>query len=294
MSITYSFSDNVIYGTDDINNITKRLCGAGVAPFPAKDTYNVSDLNSLTSAVVGQGAALEGCKCTAETLDGENIISVAQGIVYFENGAALEVDEDGYSLTVPISTPGYVYAYFSTGLQTADILFAENLPTDGYAVPLAQLLTDNSLRDCRSFARSKVATFGKNAMLAAKMERVDEPFEYNGKYVIQKLSEVDLSKFNYAAVTSGGGGFYFPEMYGLSYTAVFDLNDNEIKLNLRYNGEDMHKWDTSYFYTSSAVSTSGKYYLEVIGTELCLLCSCSEDNKESVRDNASICYVCLM
>ncbi len=295
MSITYSFSDNITYGTDDINNITKRLCGAGVAPFPAKDTYNVSDLNSLTAAVVGQGVALDGCRCTAETLEGENKISVAQGIVYFENGAVLEVDHKGYTLNVPINTPGYVYAYFSSGLQTGDILFAEMLPTDGYAVPLAQIMTDNSLRDCRSFACSKVATIGKNATLNITMERVAEPYRHNDKYVVQRLSGVDLSKFNYAAVTAGDGSFYFPEIRGWCHTAFFSLNDNENKLSLYYNGEELDKHGASYFYMYSTSSfTNVLLYIEVIGTELCLLCNCDDDEKNFVRDEAPICRVSLM
>ncbi|MBE7024242.1 MAG: hypothetical protein E7412_07250, partial [Ruminococcaceae bacterium] len=96
MAILYSFLDNVSYGTDDINNITRRLVGAGVAPFPAKDSYSTSDLNLLTEAVAASGVMLDGCKCSLLCNGDTNEISVAQGIVYFDNGATLEVDSEGF------------------------------------------------------------------------------------------------------------------------------------------------------------------------------------------------------
>ncbi len=51
MSITYSFTDNVSYGTEDVNAIARDLTGAGIAPFPTQDTYSTSDLNTLTAAL---------------------------------------------------------------------------------------------------------------------------------------------------------------------------------------------------------------------------------------------------
>ena len=55
MGLHYSFVDDESYGTEDINNITGELTGAGIAPFPTKDSYSTSDLNGLTSALVGSG-----------------------------------------------------------------------------------------------------------------------------------------------------------------------------------------------------------------------------------------------
>ena len=39
MAFLYSFSDDILYGTDDINSITARLMGAGVSPFDKKESY---------------------------------------------------------------------------------------------------------------------------------------------------------------------------------------------------------------------------------------------------------------
>ena len=96
MSITYSFTDNVSYGTEDINAIAKDLTGAGVAPFPTQDTYSTSDLNALTEALVSSGVSLGGCLCEKT----DNVVTVSQGIIFFENGVRMNVDSEGYVLAV--------------------------------------------------------------------------------------------------------------------------------------------------------------------------------------------------
>ena len=109
MAIKYNFVDNKVYGPEDINDITRSLVGAGIAPFLAKDNYNVSDLNLLTSALVETGTSLDGCKCSIENVGTEEMSAhVAQGLVFFESGVRLEVDVDGYSVSVTPNTSGYI------------------------------------------------------------------------------------------------------------------------------------------------------------------------------------------
>ena len=171
--IKHSFIDNALYGTEDVNNITKNLVGAGIAPFPTKDTYTAEDLNGLTSALVGSGTSLGGCKCTVSG----TTVTVAPGIIYFANGVVMTVDSEnggaGHLITVPVSTAGYVYAVYSTAVQTADIVFGETLPTSETVVALCQLTADGDIYDKRVFARSKVATLGTNATMQADMEWCD-------------------------------------------------------------------------------------------------------------------------
>ena len=158
--IKHSFIDNALYGTEDVNNITKNLVGAGIAPFPTKDTYTAEDLNGLTSALVGSGTSLDGCKCTVSG----TTVTVAPGIIYFANGVVMTVDSEnggaGHLITVPASTAGYVYAVCNTAVQTAEIKFAAALPISGDYVALCELTADGDIYDKRVFARSKVAYFG--------------------------------------------------------------------------------------------------------------------------------------
>ena len=165
MGLHYSFVDDESYGTEDINNITGELTGAGIAPFPTKDSYSTSDLNGLTSALVGSGTSLDGCKCTYSAESGT--VTVAQGIIFFGNGTRLRVDADGYSVGVTDGAAGYVYAVCNTAVQTAEIKFAAALPISGDYVALCELTADGNIYDKRVFARSKVATFGTNATMQA-------------------------------------------------------------------------------------------------------------------------------
>ncbi len=209
MGIKYSFIDSTIYGTDDINDITRSLTGAGVAPFVSKDSYSVTDLNVLTSALVGSGVQLDGCKCTvynAGTAD--MMVTVAQGIIFFESGVRLEVDEQGYTIAVPPNTTGYIYAHYSPSLQKADIVFDTELPTDGEYVLLAELSLDGILSDKRAFARSKIATLGKNNTFKCNFTPIETEIlgETAGlmSYVIAEVKGVEVSKFNYVIVRASG------------------------------------------------------------------------------------------
>ncbi len=205
MGIKYSFADNTVYGTEDINDITRSLVGAGVAPFVSKSSYNVSDLNVLTSALVGTGVQLEGCKCTVQNKGTQNMmVRVAQGIVFFESGVRLTVDSSSYTVAVSPNTAGFVYAYYNKALQTADILFAKSLPDSGEYVCLAEISAKGEITDKREFARSKIATLGANRVASVKLEQTeyinykDSDYRIGHKrYAVGKVN-TDISKFNYA------------------------------------------------------------------------------------------------
>jgi len=208
MAITYSFADNIVYGTEDINDITKSLVGAGVAPFVSKSSYKVSDLNAMISALVGAGVQLDGCKCTVQNVGTQDMTGfVSQGIVFFESGVRLTVDSDGYTLAVSPNTAGTIYACFNQALQTADIMFADSLPDSGDFVQLAEISTEGEITDKREFAKSKIATLGRNLTYEGKLtDRERYLYEADstageGRYAIME-AKVDLSKFRYVLIFS--------------------------------------------------------------------------------------------
>ncbi len=205
MGIKYSFVDNRVYGTEDVNEIAQCLTGAGVMPFLSKDSYSASDLNSLTAALSTSGASLDGCSCSAQNVgSAEMCINVAQGIIFFESGVRLIVDAAGYSAAVEPNTPGYIYAHYSPSLQRADIVFGEQLPTDGECVELAQISENGSVKDLRVFARSKVGTMGGNALQQIGQDRMTV-YEYSSApsygegRILGKidLSGIDISRYKY-------------------------------------------------------------------------------------------------
>lgn len=235
MGFTYSFVDNAVYGPEDINDITRSLTGAGIAPFLTKDRYNVSDLNDLAAALVAEGTSLDGCKCSVENAGTEAMsVTVAQGIVFFESGVRLTVDEEGCLLYITPNTAGYAYAHYSPALQKADIVFSGELPADGEYVLLAEIAEDGGIQDKRTFARSKVATFGKNVTLTPSFERVGPELLETGDsigwvtYIVAKAPDVDLSKFNYALV-------YSPAREAYQIIDLADVDSN-VFLQQMYNG----------------------------------------------------------
>ena len=209
MGIKYSFVDNEVYGTEDVNDIARSLVGAGVAPFLTKSSYNVSDLNAMTSALVGTGVQLGGCKVGVENTSSEVMtITVSQGIVFFESGVRLEVDSAGYVILAQPTISGFVFAHYNPSLQMAEIRFEAQLPNVGETVLLGRI-NNGVVTDKRTFAQSKVATLGKNVKLNTAFAEVQpELLETNEgeqrSFVIARIPEVDLGKFNYALVYSPG------------------------------------------------------------------------------------------
>ncbi len=296
MAITYSFVDGASYGPEDINSITSSLVGAGVAPFLTKDSYNVSDLNVLTEALVEEGVQLEGCKCAVSNVGAQNMsVSVGQGIVFFASGARLEVDSDGYTVAVTPNTAGYIYAYFNSALQTADILFAEELPTDGESVVLAQLTVDGVLKDKRVFARSKIGTMGTNIALTVGFTPLDEPVLYWEagslvSYILSRVEDVNLSKFNFAQVCTDGvlGGSNTSNILGFGeWTAFFDINDGTIKYGLH----DGNVWAANCLYYTSSTT---RYELEIIEGKLCLYVRCYKSDANSAVKRLRDCTATFM
>lgn len=221
MGFKYSFIDSEVYGTEDVNAITSSLVGAGVAPFLAADSYSVSDLNALTSAIAEPGAELGGCKCTGVYSNSALIgVNVSKGIVYFESGVRLAVDEEGVSLAVADGTAGYVYAYFSPSLQVAKVEFAAELPSDGEIVLLARVDENGRVWDERTFARSKIATIGANLIIEKEFERI-EPVLYEKEdeshswYIVAEINGVNLSQHSYIMVNKKDNNFFAFAFYDI-------------------------------------------------------------------------------
>ncbi|MDO4743923.1 MAG: hypothetical protein Q4A86_00885 [Clostridia bacterium] len=272
MGLTYSFVDNVAYGPEDINDITRSLTGAGVAPFVSKDSYNVSDLNVMTSALVGTGVELDGCKCSIKNAGTEGMaVTVAKGIVFFESGARMTVDEEGYVLYIIPNVAGWVYAYYNPALQKANIEFSSELPTDGEYVLLAEVLADGSIMDKRAYAKSKVATMGKNVSLTIPFTAMEKTFirEDSGSryFAVARASGVDSSKFNYALVLSAK----ISSASGVPYGCFYDLTRDKGLFSLR--GDYDPPVCGNLFLTG--MNYSLWYAVEMFNNELCIVAQCS-------------------
>lgn len=166
MGYTASFFDSVLkddgtytvtYGRDDINAVAQNIVGAGIAPFPSKDTYTTSELNELTAAIVRKGTEMTGL--SVKLSDG--VVHIGQGIGYFANGATVSVDADGVDLEYEVSSnTRYVAAEFNSTLNICTFSVIDACPTDSdgiYNLCLAAI-TAGEVTDKRTFATMKVAS----------------------------------------------------------------------------------------------------------------------------------------
>lgn len=274
MGIKYSFIDSEVYGTDDINDITRSLTGAGVAPFVSKSSYNTTDLNTLTAALVGSGVQLEGCLCSAFDVGTTQMsVSVAQGIVFFESGVRLVVDGAGYTVSVTPNTAGYIYAHYSSSLQKADIVFERGLPSNGEYVLLAEVLADGTILDKRTFAKSKIATLGRNVFSSKIFVNIDPVLiRTEGKFEYYKVANVqgaDLSKFNYAIVSVDGA----LSERALFATTFYDIVNKKGIFSVSSGGSAS---------SGNAIDVVSHYSLsgqvEICNNELCIVAKCSISN----------------
>ena len=295
MALNYSFIDGVVYGTEDVNKITADIIGEGVWAFPEKESYNVSDFNNLTEAFVESGVNLDGCKCVLSGAGTQQMtVFVEPGVVFFESGVKLTIDNDGYRIPVESNTAGYVYAHYSPSLQKADIVFGVNVDDNGENVMLAKISDLGVLSDIRKFASSKITNLGKNVMVARDFKRMDELVLHNGRYIMSVIDGIDVSRYNYAIVTASSWHgdshqIYFPEIG--YYTAFFDLTEGRKKKVLYNNGEKIIEQGNSFFYKTVR---GHLYYIEVVGGELCITCECSQATAaESIKDAYGT-TVCLM
>lgn len=295
MAISCSFLDSVVYGTDDINKITKDLVGAGVSPFTTADTYNVSDLNVLTEALVGQGVQLDGCKCSVIKNNTTDMnIFVSGGVVFFENGVRLEVDDDGYDIIADVNKPGYVFANFNPSLQKGDILFDDEVSNVGESVVIAYIDELGNVTDLRKIAESKIASLGKNVAKKYIFERMGAIVNHNGKYVVAKIPGVDVARFNFAILASTDGWndvdfIYFPDVG--YHMAFFDIVNQKNCFSVRPGGGKSLVEKINFF----VQSVSGYlYYPEIIGGELCIVCDCRETevlNAIKYFPASTVCFV---
>ena len=282
MGIKYSFVDNEVYGTEDVNEIAACLTGAGIAPFLSKDSYNTSDLNSVTEALVSSGVDLDGCICTAQNVGtAEMSISVAQGIVFFDSGIRLIIDAEGYSVSAVPNTAGHVFAYFSPALQVADITFATELPSDGEYVELARVKADGSIENIRQLARSKVGTMGRNTYLETTFSVLPSPILHEGEevdsttacmYITAKLEGVDASRYSYLFI---GAGFKATKM------GLYSLNENKLYFSVASGSCDL---SPAYLWAINNMRT----YVQNINGEICITLYGSKEKVKAAMEKTNL------
>ncbi len=150
MGYRCSFLDNEVYGADDVSEAFSNLISGGVRT--VYDGENITEtLNELTGEVVTSGTR-SYADLTVTLSDG--IITIGEGVGYFDSGVSVMVDEDGIVLDNGERASGYVSLLYDADLNKVLPQITVSSPT-GDVLVLAHF-DGESIVDLRSYARSKL------------------------------------------------------------------------------------------------------------------------------------------
>jgi|GEM_PF-3755803 len=171
MSIRYSFMDNTAYGAEDINYALSRLTTQGVSLFNYSDGDNpLIALNDAVAAIAEPGVEYFNTNACLVTYDSENSQFLIQpGTAFMADGSFITIEDNPYDITDTVnelrkSEEGTLTVYFlrNVSKNCIEIRVTASAPEEENTVSLAQILSDGSVLDLRSFARSKIAPASGN------------------------------------------------------------------------------------------------------------------------------------
>lgn len=149
------FMSNKTYSASDVNQMFARLTSQGVSLFDVSGNGTLIDINTAVSNFTGAGVELynpDACKVVSE---GEGY-KVSPGCLWLPDGMCVEIDSDGYDLTVENGKTQYIYVESQPVTNSAAVVVSD---TEGGAdsVPLAEISADGEIADTRTFAKTKLA-----------------------------------------------------------------------------------------------------------------------------------------
>lgn len=161
---------------EDLNNIAIDLGASDFSAFEENGTpLAVDKLNEITKDLTSKGILHIGNCCKVSISD--NIITVADGVCVFENGAKKRITESD-PLQIQFIDDGntnYVYMQNDIGANQIRLVNSTTNPSEAEAVDyvmLAEISKDKVLTDRRYWAISKVGQ-GKNTVTT-----IDSTFEF--------------------------------------------------------------------------------------------------------------------
>ncbi len=189
MGYSYSFIDNEIYGTDDLNKAFSRLTTSGITPYPT-DQNLINAMNGATTQITESGIDFDSFHCKVSQVGDRLYIS--PGTVFFEDGVSMVIDEEGAYL--PFKSEVYVYLYRDINQNSCYPALSENLPESNY-IPLAYIDNTGKINDIRVYAKSKLAP---NSQVVPYKTEIAVTFDtiHTGTEVLETIN-VGYNNFRY-------------------------------------------------------------------------------------------------
>lgn len=228
MSYKFSFTDNEIYGAEDLNNITRRLVSGGVAdPFTDGVPYNLSKFNEVGDLLYTRGVVPESVHALKVEKNSDNTILIHPGVAFFESGAVIEIEEGGHELSFVPGVKNYVALRDDLSLAGTCYPVCNTIGAAGkFFVKLAEITETGDVIDMRIYARGKLPGYASSGNY--RMEITDViPVENNRLQSDEVRYTIGGNHYRYMMVLNNTG-----ENYGI--LGVYNFTDGNI---LSFSGQ---------------------------------------------------------
>ena len=190
------FMDNGIYTAQDVNDALSNIVSEGVSGYPFGSDA-VAGLNTAIAGITSGGTQFKGTSCLLVHNGGTYKIS--EGSCFMADGSQIIFDSDGYVIEHQNGVYEYVYLERDVLHNTVNVVVSSQ--SGGVnTIPIAEINTDGTVIDRRSFAKSKVSLLAEpqnigiikrivHASLDVGNTSFDVELGFNGwKYMIYTVS----------------------------------------------------------------------------------------------------------
>ena len=252
MSYKFSFADNEVYSSTDINEITKRLVTSGIEDsFTDGVAYNVSKFNDAGSQLYTAGVVPEDCLTLKVSKAEDGKILINPGLAFFNDGAVIEIEAGGETLSYILGAKNYVY--LKNDLKDKNICYpccTTDTPEGDYVL-LAEIDEQGKISDKRNYARGKLPGYQSNANSVLYLnEKITATLNTNSSAYGSAQFDIGANNFNYIMIVNFEGDTSYNDVL-----SIYRISDGRIIGFCNYNDANDAKYSTEKLF--SRYRTSG-------------------------------------
>ena len=190
-----NFLSNQYVTDEDINNIGYNLSNTVYTSFTNDTVYGVDELNAITGHLMNKGVKRNfKNECSLNLTDGN--VHINSGLAFFECGAVMIIDDEGIDVALEESTETqYVYLFFNSTINVGGARCTVEYPSGDFV--MLGSVTDGVLKQDRTFAFLNADVKGTNEVVTLILEPIDTKDE-KGYRITQYKTDVNITKFNRA------------------------------------------------------------------------------------------------
>ena len=165
MGFTVNFTDNQNVDAEKINNIGKSIDETmAETSFEDDVLYGVDALNSITKSLITKGVS-KGC----DVICADNRVTISQGTAFFADGKKIEIDADGITLVREENEINYVWLLNDEVTKTITAKCTKEVPSGDY-VCLAEISESGMVGGTKDIALMKNASILPNSYILKTVE----------------------------------------------------------------------------------------------------------------------------